>query len=295
VVVAAPFEDRIVHQALCAYIGPRLDRGLIRDSYACRTGLGTHAALRRATVWARHYRYALHLDVMKYFPSIDHALLLAQLRRDIPCEATLEVCRVLLEADARQVEPSRFYFPGDDLFTPFSRTMGLPIGNLTSQHFANRFLSPVDHRARDRLRIHPYLRYMDDMVLFDDDRERLLAWGHEIEAACTRQRLRLHPWQVVPTAGGVNFLGFRILPHELRIKRTSVRRAEVNLEERLAQARANPELYPAFLASMRSVFAHWKHGTSWRLRERTLRKLGIFWQDADELGPDVEPPPPSEP
>ena len=72
----------------------------------------------------------------------------------------------------------RFYFPGDDLFTPYGRSVGLPIGNLTSQHFANRYLSPVDHRAKDRLRIRPYLRYMDDMLFFGNDRSQLQDWGH---------------------------------------------------------------------------------------------------------------------
>ena len=72
VITAAPFEDRIVHQALAAEIGPLLERGLIADSFACRVGRGTHAALRRARAWARGYRYGVHLDVVKYFPSVDH-------------------------------------------------------------------------------------------------------------------------------------------------------------------------------------------------------------------------------
>lgn len=71
---AAPFVDRVVHQALCAGIGPILERHLIADTFACRTGLGTHAALRRATAWARRYPWFAHLDVKRYFPSIDHEL-----------------------------------------------------------------------------------------------------------------------------------------------------------------------------------------------------------------------------
>jgi hypothetical protein len=89
-----------------------------------------------------------------------------------------------IEGGARWTQPARFHFPGDDLFAPTTRAVGLPIGNLTSQHFANRFLSPVDHRAKDRLRIRPYLRYMDDMLLFDDDAGRLRAFGHALEEAC---------------------------------------------------------------------------------------------------------------
>jgi RNA-directed DNA polymerase len=275
-IVAAPFVDRIVHQALCHAVGPLLDRGLIGDTYACRVGLGTHAALRRATRWARTYRFALHLDVRKFFPSIDQDILLAQLGREVPCERTLEVCRAILSAGADRITPVRFHFAGDDLFAPLSRAVGLPIGNLTSQHFANRYLSPVDHRAKDRLRLRPYLRYMDDMLLFGDDRERLHDAGHAIEEACARLRLRLHPWQVIPTRAGVGFLGFRVLPEAVRVKRSSVARAQKRLRERLAAAQGSPEAMAGLLASLRSTFAHWEHADSWRLREKTLRDLGLL-------------------
>ena len=191
IIHAAPFADRIVHQALCAAIGPLLDRGLIEHSYACRVGKGTHAALRQARLWARSYSHFVHLDVVKFFPSLDHAILLAQLERVIPCEATRAICERIVQA--WRGPGVRFYFPGDDLFTPYGRTVGLPIGNLTSQHFANRYLSPVDHRAKDRLRIRPYLRYMDDMLFFGNDRSQLQDWAHELEDACYRQRARLHP------------------------------------------------------------------------------------------------------
>jgi hypothetical protein len=275
-IVAAPFVDRIVHQSLCHAVGPLLDRGLIGDTYACRVGLGTHAALRRATRWARTYRFALHLDVRKFFPSIDQGILLTQLGREVPCERTLEVCRVILSAGAEGITPVRFHFAGDDLFAPLSRAVGLPIGNLTSQHFANRYLSPVDHRAKDRLRLRPYLRYMDDMLLFGDDRECLHDVGNVIEEACARLRLRLHAWQVVPTRAGVGFLGFRVLPEIVRVKRSSVARAQKRLRERLEAARGSPEAMAGFLASLRSTFAHWEHADSWRLREKTLRDLGLL-------------------
>ncbi|MBI4705672.1 MAG: RNA-directed DNA polymerase [Deltaproteobacteria bacterium] len=271
---AAPFEDRIVHQALCAYVGPLLDRHLVADSFACRTGLGTHAALRRAERWARGYRFFVHLDVCQMFPSVDHAILLALLARDIPCERTLEVCARILEAGAAELEPVRFHFPGDDLFSPLGRAVGLPIGNLTSQHFANRFLSPLDHRAKDRLRIRAYLRYMDDMLLFADEREPLAGWATELERAAERIRLRLHPWQVRPTRVGVTFLGFRILPDCTRVKRSSVARAVRKLEHRLAEA--DPD---RFAASLRSVFAHWEHVDTYRLRTKVLRELGLLAGD----------------
>ena len=279
VITAAPFGDRIVHQALCAAIGPLLERHLITDTYARRVGRGTHAALRRARIWSREYRYFVHLDVRQYFAAIDHAILLGQLRRDVRCKETLELCSHILGAGAAAIRPARFHFAGDDLFEPLRRGIGLPIGNLTGQHFANRYLSPVDHRAKDRLRIRAYLRYMDDMLLFDDDRARLKDNARAIEEACWRHRLRLHPWQVHPSRAGVSFVGFRILPDELRVKPATVRRAERRLRRKLDAARADPAELEAFLLSLRATFAHWSHADTWRLRQRLLRELGLLIED----------------
>ncbi len=186
------------------------------------------------------------------------------------------MCEAIVRDGGELVRAPRFHFPGDGLFTPLERPTGLPIGHLTSQHFANRFLSPVDHRAKDRLRVRAYLRYMDDLLLFDDDRARLQALGDELEAACHRQRLRLHPWQVKPTRAGVRWLGFRILPNEVRLLRSSARRAQRRLAERLALARADAAAWPGFVATLEATFAHWKHGTTWRLRGATLRELGLL-------------------
>lgn len=185
------------------------------------------------------------------------------------------MCRHILVAGATAIEPARFHFEGDDLFTPLSRAIGVPIGNLTSQHFANRYLSPVDHRAKDRLRIGAYLRYMDDMLVMDDDAARLRDLGAELEHACARLRLRLHPWKVVPTREGVSWLGFRILPGSVRLKRSSVARAKRRLQAQVEAARGNPEAMASVVASVRATFAHWRHADSWRLREQTLRQLGL--------------------
>jgi len=281
-ITAAPFEDRIVHQALCAEIGTPLERHLIPKTYACRVGRGTHAALRQARSWAGSYPFALHLDVTKYFPSIDHGVLMGQLQRAVPSQPVLEICERILDAGLPFAGGTHWHFPGDDLLAPLGRKTGLPIGNLTSQHFANRYLSPVDYRATDRLGVHAYLRYMDDMMLFSNDREQLTDWGHALEEACWRNRLRLHSWRVVPARQGITWLGFRILPGQVRVKRTSVTRARKRLQRLLAEAATSPDGWERFLASLRSTFAHWDHADSWRLREQTLRELGLLQGEEGE-------------
>ena len=284
-ITVAPFVDRIVHQALCSAIGPLLDRSLIHHTYACRVGLGTHAALRTATAWARTYPWFAHLDVVKFFPTIDHALLLAQLARDIPCPATLEICRLIVVHGSRSIVPVRFHFPGDDLFTPLSRSVGLPIGNLTSQHFANRFLSPIDHRATDRRKIHAYLRYMDDVVLFGTSKAEVEDHTLALQDAFDRQRMRLHPWRVRRTREGVNFVGFRILPEEIRVRRTTVVRALRRLTALSTVHRGSPEQTEALLRSLRATLAHWEHADSYRLRTQLLTKMELLY---DSSKPDED-------
>ncbi|HQP38684.1 MAG TPA: RNA-directed DNA polymerase, partial [Polyangiaceae bacterium] len=240
-----------------------------------------HAALRQARLWAGHYRFALHLDVTKFFPSIDHEILIGQLRHDVSCARTIELCARIISASPEE-DSRRWHFPGDDLFAPLARRTGLPIGNLTSQHFANRYLSPIDHRAKDGLRIRAYLRYMDDMLLFAEERAQLEDWGHAIEQACWRQRLRLHRWQVVPVRQGITFLGFRLVPGQVRVKRASVLRARKRLKVLVAEAAESPEAWERFVASLRSTLAHWSHGDTWRLRTELLRELGMLPEGGEE-------------
>jgi hypothetical protein len=123
-----PFGDRVVHQCLDAVYAPLVERRMIRDSYACRVGAGAHAAARRARDWSRTWRWCAHLDVARYFPSIDHAIVRAQLAQDVPDAWLRAVLHDIL--DAGVCEAQRWHHPGDDLFTPYTRAVGLPLGSL---------------------------------------------------------------------------------------------------------------------------------------------------------------------
>jgi retron-type reverse transcriptase len=147
---AAPFRDRVVHHALCQVIEPIFERRFLYDSYACRKGKGTHAAVERASSYARRFRYVLKCDVEKYFPSIDHAVLLALIVEQIWDEGALWLIRTILAGSNPQPEAVA-YFPGDDLFKPFERRRGIPNGNRTSQFFANVYLDTLDHYVKEEL------------------------------------------------------------------------------------------------------------------------------------------------
>jgi len=278
-ITVMPFRDRVVHQCLAPRLEAAIERRMIADSYACRRGLGTHAALRRATAWARTYRFALHLDVVKFFPSIDRAIVREHLARDIPLPWLHALCDRILDVDAG--ESTHWHFPGDDLFSPGQRRTGLPLGNLTSQLWANRYLDPIDHLVKDRLRHRAYLRYMDDMLLFHDDRAALQRLGRTIEEACWSLRLRLHPWEVRPTHGGVSFVGYRVRDDHVRVRRSTVARAEGRFAEMLRQVEGGSMPASALYESLRSTFGHWSHADTWRLKTRTLRRLGLLY-DPDE-------------
>ena len=166
-VSAAPFRDRVVHHALCAVVSPIFEAGFIGNSYANRTGKGTHRAIAAYERYRDRHAHVLRCDIYRYFPSIDHEILKAEFRRRIACEKTLALMDRIVDCSNTQ-EPVQLHFPGDTLFTPFERRRGLPIGNLTSQFFANLYLDRFDHFATEVLRA-PYVRYVDDFALFHDD------------------------------------------------------------------------------------------------------------------------------
>lgn len=281
VISVLPLRDRVVHQCLFPHLSARIERRLISDCYASREGRGTHAAFERARAWSKTYRWWVRLDVERFFPSIDHAIVRAQLAEDLRVPWLRAFCERILAAGEGVAVPA--YFPGDDLFAPTQRSVGLPLGSLTSQLWANRFLDPVDHLVKDALRLRGYLRYMDDMLLFHDDRATLERIARRVEARCLELRLRLHPWQVQPTRAGVGFVGFRFTPHQARVRRSGVARAERRLAGLVAgmrEGRVTPERYAA---SLRATFAHWAHADTWRLRARTLRRIGMHPDDGREV------------
>ena len=142
---AAPFRDRVVHHALMNVIEPLFERQFIFDSYANRKGKGTHAALDRCTYFLRRHQYVMHLDVRQFFPSIDHEILRLILSRTIGDVKVMNLVEKIIASGAgvQAGEYDMVYFPKDNIFAA-NRPRGLPIGNLTSQHWANVYLNELD-------------------------------------------------------------------------------------------------------------------------------------------------------
>jgi retron-type reverse transcriptase len=215
-VSAAPFRDRVVHHALHKVIGPIFERGFIDDTYANRTGKGTHRALNRYERYRDRNRFVLRCDIYRYFPSIDHAVLKSDLRRRIACNDTLFLLDTIIDGSNPQ-EDVHLLFSGDDLLTPLERRRGLPLGNLTSQFFANVYLDCLDHFCKEVLRA-PYVRYVDDFALFSNDDQQLVHWRQRIVEFLEKRRLRLHPVKTIlqACAQPAQFLGFVTGPERYR-------------------------------------------------------------------------------
>ena len=271
---AAPYADRVAHHALCNVIEPIFDRTFVDTCYANRVGKGTHKALARCVELARSHRYVLRADVEKYFPTIDHAILKEKIRRKIKCPDTLWLIELILDNSNEQEAPAA-YFPGDDLLTPAERRRGLPIGNLTSQLWANVFLNDMDHLVPGRYGGRRYLRYVDDIALFSDSAEELEKAREALDTELRAIRLRLHPakTEIAETKRGVNWLGFRILPDRIRVRQENLKRARRRLRQMQADYREGLIERGKISQSIRSWVAHLKHGDTARLRKRIFSSL----------------------
>ena len=270
-VAAAGFRDRVVHHAIVRVIEPVFENRFIEDSFACRKGKGTHAAMQRALHFARGHRYALKCDVSKYFPSIDHEVLTDLVGRVIGDGRVLGLLERVLasHADAQVQE----WPAGGGLFDYHTRRKGLPIGNLTSQFLANVYLNPLDHFVKHSLRVKGYVRYMDDFILFGDNRAALKDYGGLIKGKFAELWLTMHPdkYSIVPTAKGVDFAGFVVFNDgRIRVRSSTVRRFDRRYRQMLWEANHKRRDPADVTMRVRAWGAHVEHAQSYRLRADVL-------------------------
>ncbi len=256
-ICAAPFRDRVLHHGLCNILEPFFERRLIHDTYACRPGKGAHAAIERAQRFARRYRYFLKCDVRKYFQSIDHAVLKALMARLFKDAPLLDLLERIIAHGPPGAGPGK----------------GLPIGNLTSQHFANLYLGELDHHLKDHRGVKGYLRYMDDLLLFADDKPTLHLWLGRVRGFL-RDRLALELKERVtllaPVTEGLPFLGFHIYPGLIRLDRRGLRRFRRRLRAREKAYRKGEIGIDDLAGAAASLFAHAAHADSLTLRRRMV-------------------------
>jgi retron-type reverse transcriptase len=250
---AADFRDRVAHHALCAVLEPLFERAAISDSYACRPGKGSHRAVRKAQCFSRRFGRFLKLDIRKFFETLDHKVLKTDLRRLVKDPRLLELADRIIEHGAPGSPPGK----------------GLPIGNLTSQHFANHYLTSLDHFIKGKLQVPGYVRYMDDFLLFSDSKNFLRGAHQTINEFVQRNlKLTLKSEATVhaPVSEGIPFLGLRLWPQIVRLdgsgKRRLIRALRLGTEG-LVSGRLNE---PDLAASLRSRLGHAEHADTLGLR-----------------------------
>ena len=270
-VAAAPFRDRVVHHAVVRVIEPLFEKRFIEDSFACRRGKGTHAAMRRAAQFARRFPMALKCDVRKYFPSIDHDILMGLLGRVVGDDRLLGLVGHILDSHSdgqRQEWPA-----GGELFDVRVRRHGLPLGNLTSQFFANVYLNPLDHFVKHELRAKGYVRYMDDFIVFGRERGQLRTWGGAVRERLKELRLAMHPdkYRLGPTWAGVDFVGYVVFADgRVRVRAASVRRFDRRFRHMLWEVRLGLRSAGDLTPRVRAWQAHAQHAQSYGLRRALL-------------------------
>lgn len=264
IVAAAPFRDRVVHHAICRILEPIWERRFVADSFACRTGKGTHAGMRRALSMARRHPWVMGCDIRRYFPSVNHAVLLATICRVVADQRLIDLVRLILESHS-QVEGA--------VHEAGEAGRGLPIGNLTSQFLANVMLDPFDHFVTESVRPGGYVRYMDDFLIFGDSRGQLREFGRRVREQLALLDLEIHPdkYRLVRSRDGVDFVGFTVFADgRVRLRERSLKNFRRRYRHLLASVRRGQARPAEVTASVRSWVAHARHAHSEPLRTALL-------------------------
>ena len=239
---AAAFRDRVVHHALCAILEPIFENVYVENSFACRKGKGNHQAIKQVQSICRNYPYFVKLDIRHCFETLSHSFLQEKLRNLI---SDVDVLWLLHKIIAHGKA---------------SEGRGVPIGNLSSQHFANFYLHHIDVQALHTIKVKNWVRYMDDMLFWCSSKAQ--AWSQfrllqdYIESSCQLE-IKMSTVLIAPTAIGVPFLGFRIWSNQIRLDGSRKRRMHRKLKQ-LSQS--------SNIAAIRSVHSWLDQGNTYNLR-----------------------------
>jgi hypothetical protein len=257
---APPFADRVVHHAVVRVIEPHLERRFIFDSYACRKNRGVHSAVSRLQAHMRAAQreggkvWVLKCDISKYFASINHGRLMAILRRSISDQKVLRLVRTNLGG---------YGFDGG---------LGIPVGALTSQLFANVYLDQLDHWIKDELGVRRYVRYMDDFVIVGHSKADLWKLCDAIaDWLATRLALRLNrKTGVWPASGGIDFCGYRTWTTHLLPRKRTVQKARATFRDLALLYRRGEVSYDQMRPYIASFLGYMQHCSGHQTVSRIL-------------------------
>ncbi|MBI4991828.1 MAG: group II intron reverse transcriptase domain-containing protein [Candidatus Harrisonbacteria bacterium] len=265
--------DRVIHHALFNVLYPIFDKTFISESYSCRINKGTHKAVDRFQIYSQkvtknHTKkcFVLKCDIQKFFASIDHAILKTFIENKIKDKNVLWLINIIIDSFHSEVGLNK----------------GAPIGNLTSQLFANIYLTELDQFIKQNLKIPYYIRYTDDFVILSESKEFLIKLIPIIEKFLkSNLKLTLHPNKISirPYHQGIDFLGYVLFPHH-RTPRTRTRRRIFNkLESNIALCKNEKIPITTLDNSLQSYFGFLKHANSYKLTQKLKNQIWFWLQE----------------
>jgi len=277
-IMALPFRDRVVQWAIYRVLNPLIDRRYISHSYACRVGMGAHRVILKVQYWLRKlYRkncrtYALKMDVSKYFYRVDHDVLVGILERIIADKDLLKLLETIIRSETTDFGLSL----KDHGFTGAKVSgIGMPIGNLTSQMFANLYLNELDQYCKHQLKVRHYIRYMDDVLILHSDKKYLWRVKEYVEEFLDETlRLRLNNKTCIRSLDqGVEFCGYRIWATHIKLRKKSalkMKRRLAGLQRKYTRGEID---FAKANASVQSYMGILKHFDSYNLRKSIFSKF----------------------
>ena len=258
------FRDRVVHHALCNIIEPIFEKSFIFDSYANRMGKGTLKALKRFDFFKRKTSrnnkekcYFLKADIQKYFENVNHEILLSIIKKRISDKKVIWLIRKILANSS-------------------SQDRGMPLGNLTSQFFANVYLNDLDWFVKTKLKAKYYIRYVDDFVILERDKRRLEFYKDEINMFLkSKLKVQLHPdkSKILKLGKSINFLGFRVFYYHKLLKKSNISKMKRKLKSLAQEYKLHEIDYDSIYDSLEGWIAYAKNANSYRLRRKIASEL----------------------
>ena len=259
------FRDRIVHHAIISILEPIYEKTFIYDSFANRKGKGALSAIKRFDEFKRKVTlnfkveaFCLKADIKHYFQEVDHEILLQIIQKKIKDEKVVWLIRQIL---SNLPEKSKS-----------ERALGMPLGNLTSQFFANLYLNELDYFVKHALKVTFYIRYVDDFIILSNSKEQLFLWNFKISNFLREKlKLELHPKKsrVIQLSRGIDFVGFRNFDHHRLLRERSIKKmtSQIDLSSK------DKLSFPKLLEIFQGWQAYSKWANAFKLRKRIVRKI----------------------
>ena len=287
-IMALQFRDRVLQWAIYRLLNPMYEKTYIKDSYGCRKGKGRERAAKRLQYWLRQtdrkpvQYYYLKLDISKFFYRVDHEILLEILKRKIKDPRLLDLFGIIINSEKRAfglplgVDPCEID-PRDMLFDK-----GMPIGNLTSQMFANIYMNELDQYLKQELHLKYVIRYMDDCIILHDSKEELQEILEKVQTFLL-EKLKLHlnkKTVIRPTTCNIDFVGYVINKDEIRLRSATVKRMRSRIKYIVKAYERGEMTLKEVNATMQSYFGLMKHCTNEGLKENIINGFVLHCTDA---------------